>query len=61
MPISMLDFVVAVLVIVGVPLALGLAYRRSRRLALWCGLGIAVFVVGGNLIEKLATGKSGLF
>lgn len=61
MPISVLDFVVAMMVIVGVPLALALACRRNRRLALWCGLGIGVFIVGGNVIEMLATGKSRLF
>lgn len=61
MPISMRDLAAATLAIVGVPLALALIYRRNRRFALWYGLAIGMFVVGGNVIEKLVTGKSGLF
>jgi hypothetical protein len=51
----------ATAVIVGVLLVLTLLYRRNKRLALWCGAGIGIFLVGGNALEKLVTGQSGLF
>lgn len=61
MPITLLDLMAATAVIVGVPLVLTLLYRRNKRLALWCGAGIGIFLVGGNALEKLVTGQSGLF
>ena len=61
MPITLLDLMAATAVIVGVPLVLTLLYRRNKRLALWCSAGIAIFLMGGNVLEKLVTGQSRLF
>jgi cation transport ATPase len=60
-PISPAAFVVALALLFGVPLLLWVVCWRSKRLALWCGAGIIVFIVVGNALEKLTTGQSGLF
>jgi hypothetical protein len=61
MPISILDLVAAVAVLIGIPALLVLIARRSKRAALWFAAGIVCFVVGGNAIEEAVTGSSGLF
>lgn len=61
MPVTLAEFVTAALILTGVPLALLLIARRSLRLALWLGVAIVSAVVVGNVIEKLTTGRSGLF
>ncbi|MBB5716988.1 hypothetical protein [Sphingomonas aerophila] len=61
MPISILDLVAAVAVLIGIPASLVLIARRSKQAALWFAAGILCFVVGGSAIEKLVTGASGLF
>lgn len=61
MPISLAAFIAALALLFGVPLLLWVTYSRSKRLALWYGAGIIVFVVVGNALEKLTTGQSGLF
>jgi hypothetical protein len=52
---------IAIALLFGVPLLLVLVYKQNKRRAMWCGAGIGVFIVVGNAIEKLATGRSGLF